>query len=332
MSEEPEGALADAVRRDACKALSDEWLDAAIGRLVEASRQSIRAVVFFGSRMSGAGANTHSAHDLFIVVDEYRSFYEAIEAAGLCRRGVSFLTALNRVLPPNQLSLRLTGGSVPPFHGKCAVISLRHFLRETSRRRRDHFCQGRLFQPVSLVHAATDDTRDEILRALVDVRRQTVRWSGPYLPAEFDVEQYCLRLLEVSLAGEVRPESSARARRLAEAQRERQRPVYAALLGLLEAEGALRRTGDGRWALARRPSTLARLRCRLYFAQSLVRATIRWGKHILTFEGWLDYLVRKVERHSGQHIELTNRERRYPLVFLWPRFFRHMWTKNERGR
>ncbi len=330
MSHEAARTLTEAVARDTCRALCDGDLDRAVHRLVEASRQSIQAVVFFGSRMSGAGANVHSAYDLFLVVDDYRRFYDAMVAGGLASRNAAFMGALNRVLPPNQISLRLAAGTATPFHAKCAVISLRHFQRETSRRRRDHFCQGRLFQPVSLIYARDDANREEILRAMVAVRLQTVGWSAPYLPPAFDVDQYCLRLLEVSLSGEVRPESSARARRLAEAQQERQRPVYAALLPLLEADGVLRRVAaEGSWALARSPSPLARARCRIYFVQSLVRATLRWGKHVLTFEGWLDYLVRKVERHSGQQIELTDRERRYPLVFLWPRFFRHMRTKNQ---
>ena len=64
---------------------------------------------------------------------------------------------------------------------------------------------------------------------------------------------------------------------------------------------------------------------------SIVRSTTRWLKHTVTFEGWLDYIVRKVSRHTGEPIELTDRERRWPWVFLWGRLFAFLRTKNRKG-
>jgi len=72
-----------------------------------------------------------------------------------------------------------------------------------------------------------------------------------------------------------------------------------------------------------------RLRLRGYFAVSIARATARWFKHVASFEGWLDYIVRKASRHTGQSIELSARERRWPLVFLWGRVFRYLRRKGR---
>jgi hypothetical protein len=47
----------------------------------------------------------------------------------------------------------------------------------------------------------------------------------------------------------------------------------------------------------------------------------------VTFEDWLEYIRRKAERHTGQEIVFTDRERRMPLVFLWPRVFRYLRDK-----
>ena len=49
---------------------------------------------------------------------------------------------------------------------------------------------------------------------------------------------------------------------------------------------------------------------------------MRWFKYMLTFDDWLDYIVRKIERRSGQRVELTRAERRFPIIFLWPKAFR----------
>ena len=100
------------------------------------------------------------------------------------------------------------------------------------------------------------------------------------------------------------------------------------LLDELAAAGRLRSLGGGRFAPSRRAGPLTRVRIRLYFAWSLVRATARWAKYVLTFDDWLEYLVRKAERHSGRAIVLTPRERRWPLMFLWPRLVRYLREKD----
>jgi hypothetical protein len=138
------------------------------------------------------------------------------------------------------------------------------------------------------------------------------------------------------MSWEVRPEPPGRAAVLWAAQRELQRPVFEALLRQLDSCGELRAcaAADGPasgWALLRPAGVVERLRSRLYFSRSLSRATVRWLKHVLTFEGWLDYIARKASRHSGESIELTPRERRWPLVFLWGRVFRYLWQKNRRA-
>jgi hypothetical protein len=135
------------------------------------------------------------------------------------------------------------------------------------------------------------------------------------------------------MSWEVRPEPAGRAAQLWEAQREAQLPVLAALFAGLEAAGEVRRV-DGpspMWAPSAPTSSSERRRLRLYFARSMVRATARWAKHVLSFEGWLDYIVRKASRHSGERIELSARERRWPLVFLWRRAFRYLRSKDGRG-
>jgi hypothetical protein len=105
--------------------------------------------------------------------------------------------------------------------------------------------------------------------------------------------------------------------------------VYAHLLQDLGARGELRVVPSGGYALARPVGRLERLRLESYFARSLARATLRWAKHMVTFEGWLDYIVRKVRRHGGGEVELSVRERQMPLLFLWPRLIRYLRHKDR---
>jgi len=285
-------------------------------------------VVFFGSRRTAAArTDAHSAHDLFVLVRSYRGFYAALRRAGKTEKNPWLLATLNAFLPPNQLSLRL---GEPVLHAKCSVISLPTFLRETSPARRDHFCIGRLFQPSRILLQADPETGGRILRALVSAHAESYAWVRPWLPESFDAEAYGRTALRVSLGREIRPEPEGRAQALWEAQREEQAPVFARLLEELCARGELR--GDGKsYSLARSVRALERLRLDAYFAWSLLRATARWLKHMVTFEGWLDYILRKAARHTGEEIVLTPRERRLPLLFLWPRLFRYLREKDRPG-
>lgn len=263
-----------------------------------------------------------------MIVSGYRAFFDALARAGAVHRSPALLALVSRWLPPSQLSLRpvVAGQAV---RAKCSVISLAHFERETSGRRHDHFCAGRLFQPTELAWTASAADRAAVLAALASAHQATLAWARPWLPSSFDALELARRLLDVSLRAEIRPEPSGRAEALIQGQAEYHRAVYGALLEEQAAAGTLRRAGEGRYATAAPAGSAERLALRIYFLRSLVRATLRWGKHMLTFEDWLDYIVHKIERHGGQPMELTARERDWPLVFLWPRLWRFLRTKDQ---
>ncbi len=321
-------ALVAAVRERALLAPAPDAAMAARA-LAEAAGDEVDAVLFFGSRKSAARPEPGSAYDFFVVARDEGRFYRELRRNGRVGRSPRLLAALGRVLPPTTLSLTLPGPD-GPLLVKCAVASRRAFERDTSWRRRDHFTLGRLFQPTDLVYARDAAATGAAVRALARAHALAYRWVRPWLPERFDAEAFARTLLRVSFAGEVRPEPVARrVEALWQAQQEYLRETYEVLLRELARRGDLREEGEGTYALTRPVGRLERARLVLYFRWSLLRATARWGKHVLSFEGWLDFLVRKVRRHSGQEIELSERERRAPLVFLWPRVWRYLRHKDR---
>ncbi len=325
----------DGLRRAVARyALRERPSSPQAARLSEALREvaggSIQGIVFFGSHRSGASPGTFSAHDLFVVTTDYLSFYRALEKAGRLRRGARLMAALNAWMPPSQLAfLQEHQGAV--LLAKCAVISLSAFRRETSARRRDHFCCGRLFQPVEMLYAADAAVRESLLSGLTAAVCETYGWVRPWLPLRFDVDAYCLTALRVSLAGEVRPERGGRYQALWEAQRAELGPAVCELLDQLASAGELAAEAGGVHTLRRRVGSLERARWRLYFMRSKLRATLRWAKHTVTFDGWLDYIRRKVERHGGDEVALGRWERRWPLLLLWPRLLRFLRDRRRKG-
>jgi hypothetical protein len=320
-----------AVTEQALSPSSDPALDAAVRRLVAATGPALVGLVFFGSRRTGAARkDAWSAHDAFVIVEDYRGFYEALSRAGLTGKRPGLVALVSGWLPPTQFSLRFEDLGI---HVKAAVLRYDTWRRETSGRRRDHFCIGRLFQPTRVLHARDEPARQGILDGLIEAHRETWNWSRPWLPEHFDAATYGRSALRTSMRWEVRPEPAGRADALWEAQRPLQLPLLDLLLEELADRGEIARSrvAASEWVKTRPVGARERLSLELYFRRSIVRSTTRWLKHTVTFEGWLDYIVRKASRHTGEPIELTERERRWPWLFLWSRLFRYLRTKNRKG-
>jgi hypothetical protein len=323
--------LARAVAERALSPSDDPALDAAARGLAAAAGPSLAGLVFFGSRRTGAArANAWSAYDLFVVVEEYRAFYEALRRAGLTGKRPGVMALVSAWLPPTQFSLRFDEEGV---HVKAAVIRLDTWQREISPLRHDHFCIGRLCQPTRVLHARDEDARRLLVEGLVFAHRATWEWARPWLPPAFDADAYGRSCLRTSMRWEIRPEPAGRADALWDAQRELQAPVFEVLLRELESRGEVEPV-PARPQLVAPKRTLgraSRARVHLYFSRSIVRATTRWLKHTVTFEGWLDYIARKASRHTGEPVVITERERRWPWIFLWGRLFRHLRRKDRQA-
>ena len=321
--------LREAVRAHAFAAAGRDEVRSAAAEIARLGGESVLAVVFFGSRKTKPSDDPWSAHDFFVLTRAYRGFYASLRAASALRRDPALLAALNAWLPPSQLSLRLAAGG-QALRAKCAVIDLDTLLRETSLLGRDHFCAGRLFQPVEVAYVRDQAAADSVLDALTSAHRISYAWARPFLPAEFEATAYAQALLELSMAAEIRPEPKGRAEALFDSQREYHRGVYALLLQELRERGELVAGANARYGLARPATAWERARLRLFFSWSLVRATARWSKHVITFDDWLEYVLHKARRHTGREIALSERERRWPLLFLWPRVLRYFREKDRR--
>jgi hypothetical protein len=295
--------------------------------LTRAFGPTTAAIIHYGSHAQSSDARPESAHDFFVVVDRYADAYESLSSTVRPSYSPRTAIALAHVLPPNVISLTLSEPS-RKLRAKCAVLSTRDLRRLCSARAPDHFARGRLFQHVQLVWTRDARSREETLDALLDARVGTIHWSRPYLPSVFNAESYCRRLLETSFAAEIRPEGDERIAALIAAQRDVVLPVYDSLLQWLVVSSIVSQEGNVYRLTA--PAGLARrIASRLWFLKSKVRATTRWLKYVALYEGWLDYIVQKIARRSGRTIVLTERERRWPLIFLWPKVIEYVRTRPQ---
>jgi hypothetical protein len=295
--------------------------------LARAFGPTTAAIIHYGSHAQSSDARPDSAHDFFVIVDRYADAYRSLSATVRPSYSPRTATALARVLPPNVISLTLSE-SGRTLRAKCAVLSVRDLRRLCSARAPDHFTRGRLFQHVQLVWTRDAPSRREALGALLGARVATIEWSRPYLPSVFNAESYCRRLLETSFAAEIRPEGGERIAALIAAQRDVVLPVYDSLLQWLVVSSIVTKDGNV-YRLTTPVGPARRAASRLWFLRSKGRATLRWLKYVALYEGWLDYIVQKIARRSGRKIELTERERRWPLIFLWPKVIEYVRTRPQ---
>lgn len=298
--------------------------------LRRAGGPAVQAVLLFGSRLLAASPSEHSAWDLVVVVDSYRTFHRHLVEAGHHRRPAWLLTLMARVLPPSITAFDPGGGAAL---AKCAIVSERHLARALGPRAPDHFLQGRLVQKVALVWSRDETVRLQVEAWLEGARQGVLDWVAPYLDADetFTPGELAWRMLRVSYGGEVRPEAGDRVREVFEAQEDWLAATYGRVLAEAARGAVVAPAGPDRYRLVDPPGRLQAWGVSLYFLRSKVRATLRWLKHIVTFNDWLTYIQRKVERRTGVEVEITPWERRLPLLLLWPKVFRVLRLRDAGG-
>ncbi|ABL00348.1 hypothetical protein [Pelobacter propionicus] len=282
--------------------------------LAEAARQrhgGVGAVLFYGSCMR-CGRFDEGIVDLYLLVDDYhRAFDSRLQAL------------LNRLLPPNVFYLEVAHGG-KTLRAKYAVLTLDDFARG-ARQWFHSYIWGRFAQPSGLVYARDGESAARVQEALADAVCSFLRRALPQAPERFTIRELWIRGLSLSYRCELRSENPAATARLFDAA-----PDYyeAVTHGSLQAMGltmeALPNDGPPRYHLRISPWERKRnsLAWRLRQTQGKTLSVARLLKGLLTFENGVDYILWKIERHSGIRVESSPALSRFPLISLCVTFWR----------
>jgi hypothetical protein len=296
----------------------DPRLRETVEALAEAGGESVETILLYGSHVQASSPNQWSAYDFLLVTDSYSKFFRRLVEKGHHKRPPWLLTALSHFLAPNIISFDMGRRDQPP--AKCAVVNPRHLIRSLRPHSPDHFLKGRVVQKLALVWSRGPEEEKTLLSAVRVAREGIVRWVRPFLPGPFTLDAFAEKMLRVSYRGEIRPEAPDRVFEVFQAQKETLTGIARESLDAAEERGeVVLESGIYRWS--RRPGKGAWALTTMYFVTSKVRATTRWFKYMITFDGWLDYIQRKIERRAGFEVEIEERDRRWPLIFLWPKLF-----------
>ncbi len=276
---------------------------------------AVLAILFYGScfRKGDAG---DGLVDLYLLVDSYRGAYRK-----------HLHTILNRLLPPNVFYLEVTVEGIV-VRAKYTVISLADFQRGTSMNWFHSYLWGRFAQSTGILYSHDESIDNVVYTAFAQAVITFMTRTLPYIPAQFDARTLWYQGLLLSYRAELRAERPERLERLFESAPQYYEQLTRIAMGALPYSVKAVTRSDSLSYHAQIPSRIRfinRLAWRVRFIQGKLLSLLRLLKGLLTFKGGIDYVLWKVERHSGITIAVTPRLRRIPLLgmcFIFWRLYR----------
>ncbi len=272
------------------------------------------AVLFYGSCLRG-GDPYEGLVDLYVIVDSYRKANDNLSR-----------TFLNHTLPPNVFYAEFLFEQ-RTVRSKYGVLSCRDLLRGTSSDWYHSYLWGRLSQPTAIAWSRDDHARACVEKCLRQSVLTFLDRTLPALPEQGSLLSLWTGGLALSYGSELRPETPGRAEELVRHYSEYYHQVTAAATPLLAWPLKIQASEHYQVQITPASRLVNRFGWKIRGLQGKLLSIARLTKTLFTFTGALDYLIWKLERHSGQSIEVPDRLRRHPLIFAWG----FLWRLYRRG-
>jgi hypothetical protein len=270
---------------------------------------SVRAVIFYGSCLRSGDVHDGLA-DLYLLVDDYSSAFKSRTMA-----------TLNWLLPPNVFYLEI------PFEGKTlrakyAVLTLDDFQKGTTRWFHSYLW-ARFAQKCGVVYTQDETVARRVHEALAGSVMRFIECTLPQMKGTFSARELWSRGLSLTYRAELRTEQPDASVRLFDANPEYYEALTRQVLADAPYNDTVKIEPNSRYRLditdqMRRYNTLS---WGMRASQGKLLSILRLLKALLTFKGGVDYILWKVERHSGKRIEVGPGLRRFPhlaiLVIFW---------------
>jgi len=247
------------------------------------------SVLFYGSCLRAR--TTEGILDFYVLVDGYRAAY-----------GRFGLAAANAILPPNVFYLEAPLGE-RMLRAKVAVMTVAAFARAVAPGAFMPTVWARFCQPAVVAWARGPDEAREARALLARAVVTAAVHAVPLAPAGASAQALWTALFAATYRAELRAEGGGRAADVVAAWPGFYAAVTApAIVGVGEADAASRARARRAWALRR--------------VLGKVLNALRLVKALYTFEGGVDYVLWKIERHTGRRPAISPWQRRHPLLAL----------------
>jgi hypothetical protein len=272
---------------------------------------ALLAILVYGSWLRG---KRDTMLDFYVLVEDYRTLDS------------SWQRLMCRLLPPNVYHIHHMkvhhmkeehDAGTHELRAKYALLTLSRFKRAMQRDFHSYFW-ARFSQPCAVLYLRDDATRLVLADAFNSATTTFVRRVVPAMDDNFSSYELWTRGFSLTYQCELRTESSNRGDSIYAFN-----PTYfdSALKSVAEQDMLLSSSEQGEFyrnnssAYARKVSSLS---WRVRRMQGKLLSILRLLKAAFTFNEPLEYILWKIERHSGLYIKPSPRQIRHPLIFSWP--------------
>jgi len=252
----------------------------------------VQAFIYYGSSLRDLD-NPEKMLDFYVLVDSYRKTHNLIRAA------------LNALIPPAVYYVEHTDENGIMSTCKYSILSLPAFERRCSPKAFLSQIWGRFSQPCALLRSKSDGITSRIINARETAIRHIAAETEPAFMDAPSPQDFWARAFYESYRTELRPESSV----------ERTAEFVGRFLPRYQRISALLYTIEDDKIIL--PTTLRKgTRLRWFFRRLLGKpmSAIRVVNSAATFDGGLDYILRKLKNHSGVTLDPSSFQRRHPVI------------------
>lgn len=281
--------------------------------IAEIHGKATLGVLFYGSSLRNQ--TDDGVLDFWVIVDDYDSAYQNRLHA-----------LLNRVAAPNVFYLeREYNGST--LRTKYGVIDRDTFEKGTSLGAWHPHIWARFAQPARALMCRDEEAETFLTITVSEAIITMVERLVCMLPNRrglfrFSLAAFWQEAFRRTYYSELRPETDERIHGLYGANAERYDQVATQALLHLASLGrftnATAHPHSFSVEISTRTQRIGRLRWQFMRTYGRGLGLARLAKTAITFGDWVPYVLWKLERHTGRKIELSERQRKHPLIFAWP--------------
>lgn len=262
----------------------------------------VAAVLFYGSGLWQSNvAPDEVIFDFYLLTRRYRDFDPK-----------RILAIAGTMIPPN-VYYREEEFEGRTLRCKFAVMTVEQFSSAARGSSFTPHIWARFCQPCRIPHAADEGLRQELVHAIAQsvlvFHRRTL-----HLVDSCGLMDFWGAGLRSTYADEIRTEKAGRLQSLFNAAELSYEARTRLALAHFPEMGTIAANGEVVSTVAGSRKRLYRLGLRMKRPLAKVAVFCRFIKAGFTFQGGIDYARWKIERHSGVRIEVTDRQRRHPVL------------------
>ncbi|MDW3094328.1 MAG: hypothetical protein R8G33_01515 [Gammaproteobacteria bacterium] len=274
----------------------DAVLDKFVEELKSKFQDSLLSIVFYGSCM-----RTHEYDnamlDFYVIVEDYSQAYSN-----------RWYSIANTLLAPNVFYQQVQiDGRI--YRAKYAVVS-KSALSSGVKSFHPYFW-ARFTQPLALIYVDHEQVKKWLVEVQCIAASTFIHSIINVVEGEISSEKLWVKGLQLTYGAELRAEKMQRASLIYHSQR----AFYDGLTFNIFPKNQLD-------SLVGKAKLFASLKWKLRKILGKFLSILRLMKATTTFVNGVDYIAWKIERHTGEEVIVSERLRKYPLLYGWPLLFK----------